>query len=207
MIDIDRTGTATLRNNWYTTVGITAEAYCKGGGPTGVASVSAVSPNLLPGAILPVEVNPQCDTIADSWDVDMQVPGASLQFPPLDQDESFQFEIFVNADLGDLITFELKIFYNPAHLSISDCSKSGAWNAKTFEANIDGTPGLAYLAGAFIVTERKNQNTHWQEVVEVDQARLGKRWRFWLSQHVPFQVNLFSRSPNARLAYSLPTLS
>ena len=50
-------------------------------------------------------------------------------------------------ELSTLITFYLKIWYDPEILKVNSCSKSGVWADKRFEFNIDSVYGEILLVG------------------------------------------------------------
>merc|ERR550532_1369914 len=124
-IEVNSDGVMTLRDNSYRTVGVTSDA--------GTASVTTqLRPNLSP----------------DNWDVDVDMTNTNgLQFGPKSNGESFSVDIRVNANAGALVTFSLKLWYDPDVLTVTGCEKSGAWADKSYESNTASTLGEILLVG------------------------------------------------------------
>ena len=121
-IDIDTAGTATLKDNWWTTVDLTAQAKCTVNGVNNVQSVNAVKPNLSPA----------------SWDMDVQDSVTGLQFPAANNNDQRTWNVYINAVGGNLISFDVKVFYDATFLTPVSCSQGTDWSDAQFEVNTDG---------------------------------------------------------------------
>ena len=84
------------------------------------------------------------------WDVDMDMIGSSgLQFDAKHFGDHFDVVIRINAENGALVTFSLKIWYDPEVLLPTECYKMGAWSDKNYEENGESTPGEILLVGEY----------------------------------------------------------
>jgi len=129
-VSVDENGYATLVENSPDLVEISVETICPTGEITQVVTQTiTIVTNLQPG---PWDVDiDEVETVESSQFDD------KLQFRPKTVGESFTFAVRVNSTPGWLVTFAIRIWYDPSQLRASNCVGSGDWTNKIFESKID----------------------------------------------------------------------
>ena len=101
-----------------------------------VTPVTATTTELLP------------NLIPEQWDLDIDmINSAGLQFEPQVAGDTFTVAITTNTLTDALVTFSVKVWYDPEILTVNGCEKSGAWIDKSYESNTESIAGQILLIG------------------------------------------------------------
>eukprot|EP01083_Nonionella_stella_P312427 1117363_1 len=131
VVSVDEDGFVEILDNWWRGVNITVQSQC-----SDAEAAELIYPNLKP----------------DYWDVDVEEPytETGLQFQNQRENETFLYNIYINATNGTLLSFSIRLWWH-YHLFIEDdvwpqCYTSGDWRGLMFSWNIDTVRGELRLA-------------------------------------------------------------
>ena len=151
VVAVSDDGNVTLLDNWWRAVNVSVDTLC--GASSVVSAAESIYPNLRP----------------DRWDIDIEAPSteSGLQFSNKDVDgeDSFLWNIYVNATNGTLLSFSVRIWWDDDlfiengtdecsyfedgdRASWPQCEAAGDWEGQMLSWNLDTIRGELRLAGA-----------------------------------------------------------
>ena len=126
-----------IRRSWHEIVTLAISSVCPDGSITS-SSISNDFPiiaNLAPSFLYGVDFDMASNT--------------GFQFTPVEYRETFAVMCSINAKYSNILTFDMKVFYDPTVFNVVSCQGEAGWSGigKNFDVIWDDTPGEILMSG------------------------------------------------------------